>query len=392
MKIAVLEWSCGGGLLTTAAGKASESLCREGWLMLSNLADGLAEAGCDVLMPVDLRGVPWAAARGRAHIIDVPCRMPTTFEKLLSRWAYIASECDYVWVIAPEIDGLLPHILERLRSEGQQLLNCQGEFLRNCSNKLLTADALTAAGVPHPATTVLAEFDEAWLVATASRREPGDQHQANARWVIKPASGAGGTDQRLVTRKQLRQLSYSTADAWYSTKNYCGSRDSYAWLVQPWLPGRSASCTAIVDARGKRHWLPLVSQDFRAPQSLDEGTHSFMQASDSAAFAPQYVGCTYPCAELPSAAPRAMLEAALDALGRGAYGPVGVDLLFNSTTQTWTVIEVNARCTSSLTAMAAAYHGNLVGDIFRLLTESGEAAVAELPERVSPFQFRVASA
>lgn len=380
MKIAVLEWSCGGGLLTTAAGKASERLCHEGWLMLKNLADGLAEAGLDVRVPVDLRGVPSAALRGRAHIIDVSCQTPTTFENILSRWVNIASECDYVWVIAPEIDGLLPRILERLRSEGEQLLNCHGDFLRNCSNKLLTAAALTAAGVPHPATRVLAEVDEAWLAATAPQDDSGDQHRANGRWVIKPASGAGGTDQRLVTRQQLRQLNHSTA---------------VGWLVQPWLPGRSASCTAIVDARGKRHWLPLVSQDFGAAQPLDEPGHSFARASGSAAFAPQYVGCTYPCSELPRVAPRAMLEAALDALGRGAYGPVGVDLLFNPITQAWTVIEVNARCTSSLTAMAAAYCGNLVGDIFRLLTasgdESGETAVAELCERVSPFQFRVAN-
>lgn len=59
---------------------------------------------------------------------------------------------------------------------------------------------------------------------------------------------------------------------------------------------------------------------------------------------PHYIGCTYPgnerYSELPVEAPRKLLEDTLDALGSGAFGPVGIDLLYQASTQSWTVIEV----------------------------------------------------
>lgn len=375
MKIAVLEWSCGGGLQGAAASHTSEGLLREGWQMLKNLVDGLAEAGMEVLAPLDSRSVPPAPLHGLVQIVELSHPAATTTAEVIRRWEEIASECDYVWVIAPEIDGLLPHILERLRSAGHQLLNCYGEFLDNCTDKRLTSAALAAAGIAHPPTIEFAEIDDAWLAATAQVDNSGDPSLGSPRWIIKPAAGAGGAEQRLVTREQLLQPLHSAA---------------VNRLVQPWLPGHSASCTAIVDAQGKRHWLPLVSQDFWELDANGRRASSRATANEPTALPPQYAGCTYPCAELPQAAPRALLEATLDALGPGAYGPVGIDLLFNPLTHTWTVIEANARCTSSLLAMASAYRGNLVRDIFHLLTGSCDVAVVNLSQNVNSFQFRVA--
>lgn len=396
VRIALLEWSCGGGLLDTAAGHASQNLSAEGWQMLSRLADGLAGAGLDVVVPVDLRAIPQPALHARAHIVDISHLAPASSHAVQRRWAEIAAECEYVWVVAPEIDGLLPRILKGLQNEGNQLLNCRGEFLCKCSNKRSTAEALTAAGIPHPATTSLAELDETWLAATALLGDSGSHIQAHQRWIIKPVAGAGGAGQRLVSHTQLLHIKHSLAAAESLPSSappntHSAESDSAAdWLVQPWLSGQPASCTAIVDAQGERHWLPLVSQDFGTSSSAGEWTPSFIAGHGPTTLAPPYIGCTYPCAELPNTAPHALLDATLDALGAGAYGPVGVDLLFDPIADTWTVIEVNARCTSSLLAIASAYRGNLVADIFQLLTRTCNTSAAGLSGDLSPFQFRVA--
>ena len=56
----------------------------------------------------------------------------------------------------------------------------------------------------------------------------------------------------------------------------------------------------------------------------------------------------------------ALLDATLAALGEGACGWVSVDLLYMVDQQSWCVIEVNPRCTTSMVGLAQAYTGNLV--------------------------------
>ena len=390
MKIALLEWSCGGGLLDAATGHASQELCAEGWQMLKSLADGLADAGMDVVVPLasmaDWQTAPRAALHTAARIVDLSHLAPANFSSALHCWAEIASECDYAWVIAPEIDGLLSRILHYLRRQGHLLLNCHGDFLRNGSDKRLTASALTAAGIPHPPTTRWAQVDEAWLAAAAVPGSSAGHSQTNPQWIIKPALGAGGAEQQMVTHAQLLHMRASSAAA--------PATPAADWLVQPWLSGQPASCTAIVDAHGQRHWLPLLSQDFESSHWLaapgSSCPTSGLVGDGLASPTPHYVGCTYPCPALPAAAPRQLLEDTLDALGPGAYGAVGIDLLFHSLTHAWTVIEVNARCTTSLLAMTSAYRGNLVGDILQLLTSSSPTPAARFSSHLRPFQFRVA--
>ncbi len=384
MKIAILEWSCGGGLLGTATDQAGPSLTSEGWQMLRQLVTGLADARLEVHTAVDRRILHEANLLELPHSADLSSTAATSFDAVLRHWSALALKCEYAWIIAPEIDGVLPRVLQRLQGEGHALLNCYGEFLNNCTDKRLTADALKVAGISHPSTIALSDVDSGWIAKTASRASLAGRCRSEPQWIIKPACGAGGAQQRLATGKQVLR---GMADA------------TQAWLVQPWLPGHSASCTAIVDAQGERHWLPLVSQDFAHPPSLSKPSLSKPSlskpsldrapASERDKSPPPYIGCTYPSADLPQAAPRDLLEAALDALGPGAFGPVGVDLLFDPSQQSWTVIEVNARCTSSLLAMASAYRGNLAHDICELLTQSHATAVGEMCAKVRPFQFRI---
>ncbi len=390
VKIAVLEWICGGGLLDLPPKQVDRSLRAEGLAMLSTLVSGLAEE-MEVVVPLDLRLVSASDLDTQAQIVDVSALnygVNPDSQRLLAQWAAIAESCDAAWVIAPEIGSALPRSVEYLLGRGHKLLSCQGDFLRHSSDKRLTCKRLLAAGIPHPPTRELVHIDEAWLNSTSASCSVA----AQPTWIIKPAAGAGGSGQRLVTLEQLRQLVHA-AQADRNT----GSQtvQSAEQIVQPRMPGQAASCSVIVDACGKRHWLPLVSQDFAQPV-LEHESHDYLkQASRSNESPPQYIGCTYPCTELSSDAvldaPRKLLETTLDALGLAAYGPVGIDLLYDASTQAWTVIEVNARCTSSLVGLAQAYPGKLVLDIFKRLWPENHGQFADFTPYFNPFEFRIPS-
>ena len=391
---AVLEWICGGGLLAVPPEQIESGLRSEGWLMLSTLVDGLASAGMKVCVQLDTRLTAPGQLHPAAHVVEVPShnyRFPPTDEVVPPGWADLAGACDYVWIIAPEIEGQLPRIIERLRVDGHKLLNCHGDFMRNSCDKLLTAQCLTAAGIPHPPTRPLEQIDAMWLDASAASASGSSAHAAHTReagWIIKPAAGAGGSGQRRITREQLLQAAWARA----AQAEYAGQLlESSRQLVQPWLPGRAASCSVIVDTFGRRHWLPLVSQDFSEPESAWAHPQARVDPAQALWSPPRYVGCTYPCRELPADPPRELLDAVLDALGAGAYGWVGIDLLYAAGCRTWTVIEVNARCTSSLVGFAPAYRGKLVPDIFSLLSGTVDRLAVSLESNFNPFQFRIPS-
>ena len=391
-KIAVLEWICGGGLLDIPSEQVDGGLRAEGLAMLSTLASGLT-AEMEVVVPLDLRLVSTADLDPRAQVVDVldpSYEAHSGAQHPLPQWAAMAEQCDAVWVIAPEIDSALSRSVDYLRGCGRKLLNCRGDFLRQCSDKRSTSKRLLAAGIPHPPTRDLEQIDQAWLNSTTANCSA----PAQPYWIVKPTAGAGGAGQRLVNQEQLRQL-VQAAQAGFSGGSQ--TTQSVEQIVQPWMPGRPASCSVIVDALGRRHWLPLVSQDFAQPKSKcgSCGPHDYFdQSSRYMRSPPQYIGCTYPCNELPSGslmdAPRELLENTLDAFGPGAYGPVGIDLLYNASTQAWTVIEVNARCTSSLVGLAQAYRGELALDIFKLLYRAEQnRQFADFTTSFNPFQFRI---
>lgn len=390
MKIAVLEWICGGGLLDIPPEQVDGSLRAEGLAMLRALVDGLVDE-VEVVVPLDLRLVSAADLNRRAEVIDVSsanlAAHPRT-QNDLPQWAVIAEQCDAAWVIAPEIDSALPRSLDYLRACGHRLLNCHGKFLRQCSDKRLTAECLSAAGIAHPPTRELEQIDQAWLNSTATKHSAS----ATAYWIVKPVAGAGGADQLLVTQQQLWQLVHAANPRFDSRPQsfQCAEKEK---IVQPWMEGRPASCSVIIDALGKRHWLPLVSQDFAHSEAAGESHAHFDLASPIDRSPPQYIGCTYPCNErisgIPLEAPHQLLDDTLDTLGYGAFGPVGIDLLYHASTQSWTVIEVNARCTSSLVGLAQACRGKLVLDVFNLLGHADQPQLADFAQRINPFQFRI---
>jgi predicted ATP-grasp superfamily ATP-dependent carboligase len=363
MKVAVLEWICGGGLVDEPPEQIPAGLRAEGWAMLCTLVDGLRGGGVEVAVAIDPRLIspPNLARLANQASIEtvsdaVGCELPAI-------WSRLSQACDLTLVIAPEIDHALLHITETLRGQGAHLINCSADFIAVASDKLATARILHAQSVHHPPTRRLADIDANWLNATRTSAAFGD---AALPWVVKPSDGAGGDGQRLWDEQQLLRMQSQIA------KQASGQSALKKMLVQPWLRGSSYSCSAIVDAEGACHWLPIVSQDFTKAEDLTQP--------------PKYVGCSIAAAENRIEVPMDLLNATVTALGGGAHGWIGVDLLYCGESDKWCVIEVNPRCTTSMVGLAQAYSGNLMMEML----EAAERGLDRLAgDWTGPSTFRI---
>ncbi len=329
LKLVILEWICGGGMLQVPVAEIPPSLRQEGWGMVEGLArclDWSRVAGkCELQLTVavdERLGCP-----SLANVQSYPIRAHDAMEDgiLPAAWLELAQSHDWALVIAPESDSILPRLVARLRGLGARLLNAHEPFLTNASDKLLTAERLHAAGIPHPPTIGLANLTDAWLTehAAAAAHIAGEPC-----WVVKSRTGAGceGLSRH---RGRLRHAILAELHELYGSDDK--PWDLVHFIVQPWLEGEAYSCSAMLDRAGRAQWLPLLTQEFSA---------SFKYTG----------GCTVPAERL--ASPLELLNATLPALGDGAYGWIGIDLLYNAANKRWCVIEVNPRHTSSIETLS----------------------------------------
>jgi predicted ATP-grasp superfamily ATP-dependent carboligase len=386
--VAVMEWICGGGMSNIAqADQVPSGLRSEGAAMLLTIAEGLANAGVAVTVPLDVRLFQPRLIDRLSKIAEViPIRTSNTRE-VESLWQALCTRSAWTWLVAPEIDDQLRCLAADLRAVGGQLINASEEFLANASDKLRTACRLYESGIAHPPTRSLRELDEQWLKSIGSKLAASTLHaptatenQISARgdsrlWCVKPADGAGGEGLRIVTTEELLQLKHACENSRGSGAINCAEDK---WIVQPWLAGIATSCSAFVAPCGHTTWLPLVSQDFTAAA---ECSHR-----NGALLSPHYVGSTYPAPGISSTVPVALLDGTLKAMQGRAIGWIGIDLLFHPPTEQWWVIEVNPRCTSSMVGLAQAYQGNLVGDLCGWLTGRSPQPLADFQQST----FRVA--
>lgn len=350
MKLALLEWTCGGGLAGTTSDLIPDhrngSLCHEGWAMLLSLARGFSSGNVRITTATDAVVISPSQRRVLAEVAGLVEVTPSDTAELLQAWLEIAASCDWTLVIAPEIDNALLDVTNQLRSEGIRLLNCSPELISTASDKALVARRFEHAAIPHPPTRRLTDVDGPWLSAT---RPLASSLQQKPRWVIKPGDGAGCEHLQVVDETELiRQI---------------GDADSRSagMLTQPWLSGRALSCSAIVDTEGHLHWLPLVSQDFHMENAGDNLQLKYIGGRLQTNLSVGTPGAMQ--SEL-----RELLEAATRVLGAnnqnsapaaGNLGWISFDLLHDEPTGRWTIVECNPRCTSSLLGLTEAYSGNL---------------------------------
>lgn len=330
MRLLIYEWITGGGLVGSE-GALPESLLREGLAMVQAVAADAAgvEAIHHRSLLRDLR-LPHLAASG-AEVFEVASR--SEHDTALYD---LATQSDAVLIIAPETDGVLLDTARRLESMGAKLVSPSSAFIAIAGDKELTANALTAAGVPTPQ-AVRIEPDVALPQAF--------DYPA----VIKPLDGAGSQDTHVVAHAYDRP-------------------PAYAWprRLERYVPGVAASVAVIGIAGGDAIVLPPCRQRLSVDGRLS------------------YLGGSTPLA-------RGLAERATTLALRAiaALPPLvswaGVDLVLGDDPEGSldAVIEVNPRLTTSYVGLRRVVRGGLVAAM--IAAARGERPQLEIDPRPLAF-------
>ena len=93
-----------------------------------------------------LPGVEIAVARDPAIALgDIPGDIRAVDPaRLWAQWSEIIAECDAVWPIAPETNGILEEVTALALSHGRRVLNSRGDALTVARSKHATAAHLAA--------------------------------------------------------------------------------------------------------------------------------------------------------------------------------------------------------------------------------------------------------
>ena len=237
---------------------------------------------------------------------------------------------DLVWVVAPETEGVLTRLAQRI--EPARWLGCDANSIRLTSSKYATLLRLADAGV----TTPLA-FEHA---------------QEVTQWVVKPDDGAGSVDTHV-------HASFAAATRDRANRS---SHVGCLTTIEPWINGQALSLSLLC---GAQH-TELLSINHQQISIDADGSVSF---------------CGVVVNALPLDDPRAATLRALAAcVGRaitGLRGFVGVDLVWHAQRGP-VVIEVNPRVTCAYVGLSSALGRNLAADIIathqKLVVQSRETA------------------
>jgi len=225
---------------------------------------------------------------------------------------------DLVWVVAPETEGVLAQLAQRV--DPGRWLGCDRNSIRLASGKRATLMRLADAGISTPLA-----FEHAPEVT---------------QWVVKPDDGAGSIDTRVHTSfdAALRDRANRRARA-----GYVGGTTT----IEPWVDGQALSLSLLCGA-DRTELLSINRQHL----SIDaEGSISFCGVAVNA---------------LPLDDPRA---ATLRILARnvgkavpGLRGFVGVDLVWHAQRGP-VVIEINPRVTCAYVGLSSALGRNVAADV-----------------------------
>lgn len=356
MKVAVLELLSGGGIQEligipnadsdheSEASEIAQALLREGWAMLHALASDLQQCGHQVFTCLDQQLV-------RSKLVQTSDLPP--FDDFvcsnridwLSQWRHVAIPAEITIVIAPEIDNLLATTVRHLRERGAIVLAPDALFLKATSDKLLFAEAMSDANLPHPSTQTLTSFLQSTPVAQTGL-------------VLKRRDGAGCADMKrfesdrsLATWCCSNLLATQRSEATPRTEGWAQHGES--WIVQPWLEGSARSLAVIA---GPSNWiLGSVAQRIEhLPCKTDASVSNVHYAGG---FGPQE-DTTIQQLEL-------FANRVLNAIPGKPSGWIGIDFLIPVGAKDWTQwvpIEINPRLTTSYLGYRQ-WYGGALGDM-----------------------------
>jgi hypothetical protein len=210
----VYEHIAGGGM---ADETMPMSLRVEGMAMLSAVIADLADIpGLSVTTTLDERLVDQRPAGAQVTLVR-----PGELNSMLEQQA---GRCDVTIVIAPELEGLLAGLVQRLETVGITTAGSTSAAVALTTDKLETARRLTAAGVPTIPTERLAE----------PITPPAD---ADLPVVLKPRRGAGSAHTYLITEAAALRPCLNQA-------REEGLTDEV--IRQPFCPGLATSIALLV--------------------------------------------------------------------------------------------------------------------------------------------------
>ena len=312
MKILVFEYITGGGFNKQ---NLPDTLLAEGCLMLQALLDDLrryAELGheLEVVVMLDERVNALIDWSGMQVVFISPAQNAT------DEFSCLAQNCDAMWPIAPEFDGILQGLCQTVVDLNKLLLTSPAQAVAITGDKWLSYQHLKQH---HIATVPTRLF-------TGIEQYEGDC----SAWVVKPLDGVGCLDSYILTDKQ----------------DFMAMRARTGrYLIQPQLAGQTISLSCLF--KQGRAWLLCANQ-----QEFTISKQQYHLAGLMVNYTDQL------------AAYRGLVDAIALALPE-LWGYVGIDLI-ETPEQTW-VLEINPRLTTSFVGIHEALGLNVVEAVLQLI-------------------------
>jgi predicted ATP-grasp superfamily ATP-dependent carboligase len=308
VKILVFEYITGGGFNKQ---ELSDSLVREGSLMRNALLDNLIRLnqtrsdGLEVTVTLDWRLNELTSMVG----INVVTIGPE--HDVEEEFARLVKQCDLVWPIAPEFDGILQALCQTVESLGKILLTSPATAVAVAGNKLKTYELLNQH---HIAAVPTRMFKEGYL--------PGE-------WMVKPVDGVGCEDSYVLTNRQ-------------DFERKAVRKGQY--IIQPHLQGAKISLSCLF--KQGSGWLVCANlQNFEFINRQYHLTDIVVNHHSDLGLYQQLID------KIAQAFPE-------------LWGYVGIDLIVND--RVW-VLEINPRLTTSFAGIQGALGINIAEAVLQLL-------------------------
>lgn len=308
MKILVFEYITGGGFNKQAL---PGSLAHEGCMMLQALLDNLAAIdGIDLVVMLDERLAESVNTAGKSTVIIRP------EHDVAEEFARLVEQCDAVWPVAPEFDGILQTLCQTVALSGKILLTSPAEAVAVTGDKLRTYERLM-------------QYD----IATVATRPFDSAEYCPGEWIVKSIDGVGCSESYLITdQRDFTALSFRL-------------QDKPRFIFQPHIQGEKTSLSCLF--RQGQGWLLCVNlQRFE----IINKQYQLMEcvANYRADFSPYQ--------DLVQAIAQAFPE---------LWGYAGIDLI--ETGDQIHVLEINPRLTTSFTGIYNALGINVAEQVLHLL-------------------------
>jgi predicted ATP-grasp superfamily ATP-dependent carboligase len=305
-RIFVYEYLSGGGPMNGDAATAGELLA---------MGQAMRDAIATDLLRLEDYDVSVATSEGGSPVPERARRVtPRAGE---SAFEFVGRESDahrWVWVVAPETDGVLAR-LQRSVDPGRWL-GCNGAAITLTTGKRATLMRLSTAGI---------------LTPLAFEHEP-----EISRWVVKPDDGAGSVATRLHASQE------AAWDDWSAR-----SRAGCPMAIEPWVDGTALSLSLLCGARRTE----LLSVN-RQRLTLNDASMLSFEGVELHVL-------------LPTDPRRSALGDLATRVARsipGLRGFVGIDLVWHAQRGP-VVIEINPRVTCAYVGLSRALGRNLAAEV-----------------------------